>query len=299
MKITRMDLDMTGSPMGLVGKILAAEPDLPTPTPLEQLCQRFDIQEIAELTTEGFEGGLLTQEERTSGIILVKKVINPTRVDLARRRFTIAHELGHFLMLSHKPIEKGNFLCKSEDMRHWDAKDQNAYKRMEAQANEFAALLLMPPPRIRNFLKLLNQPDVSDILALRDQFAVSTEAAARSYVMYHGDPVAVVFVKDGKILRSYRNADFPFITALNSTPVPSSSNFHGSEAKAGEMQECITDTWFDVPKSCLYEQVHRQRDGYAMILLWAELPEEDDRDEYGEMTSKERYHRQQERYGRQ
>lgn len=297
MKITRMDLDMTGSPMGLVAKIPAAEPNLAIPTPIEELCRCFDIAEIQELRTEGFEGGLLTTPERTNGIILVKRLVNPTRVDLARRRFTIAHELGHFLMLSHKPVETGSFLCKSEDMRHWDTKDQNAYKKMEAQANEFAALVLMPPPRIRNFIAKFKEPDTSNIVDLRDQFDVSTEAAARSYVTYHSEPVAVVIVKDRKVMRSYRNNDFPFITALNGTPVPGTSNLYGPPATTGNMQECVSATWFDNAKARLYEQIHWQKDGYALILLWAELPDEEDHDEYGEMTSKERYRHQQERYG--
>ena len=44
-----------------------------------------------------------------------------------RRRFTVGHELGHFLIPTHKPVQKGNFLCSRGDMRQWSLKDVNAY----------------------------------------------------------------------------------------------------------------------------------------------------------------------------
>ena len=73
MQISRMDLADKGSPEGIVMAILKAEPNLPIPVPIEELCRRLDIVEIQALTTEGFEGGLLTDRERSSGIILVER----------------------------------------------------------------------------------------------------------------------------------------------------------------------------------------------------------------------------------
>lgn len=284
MKITRMDLDMTGSPMGLVTKILAAEPTLPIPTPVEELAARFDIQEIAELTTEGFEGGLLTQPERTSGIILVNKGAHPTR-----RKFTIGHELGHFLILSHQPAVPGKFLCKREDMREWDAKSQDRYVRMEAEANQFSALLLMPPPRLRTSMKSFRKPDISDILTIAEQFQVSKEAAARSYVEYHEEAVAVIVVKDGMVLRSYKGRDFPFITATYGKRIPVGSGFCNRPANSSEMQECGADVWFDKPGATVQEQICIQREGFAFILLWAEISEVEEFDADENRTSAERY----------
>jgi hypothetical protein len=37
MKISRMDLDGTGSPSGIVARILKLEPDLSVPVPIEEL----------------------------------------------------------------------------------------------------------------------------------------------------------------------------------------------------------------------------------------------------------------------
>src|SRR3984957_15739781 len=39
--------------------------NLPIPVPIEELCRQLDIIEIQPLTTQGFEGGLLTDRERS------------------------------------------------------------------------------------------------------------------------------------------------------------------------------------------------------------------------------------------
>lgn len=146
MAISRMDMDGkgSGSPQGIVALILKQEP-LVAPVPIEALAYAPDIVEIAELSTEGFEGALLTDRYRSKGSILVRK---PDNNDLrSEGRFTIGHELGHFLIPSHKPVRGDHFLCDREAMHTWSAAEQNTYARMEIEANGFAALILMPPRR--------------------------------------------------------------------------------------------------------------------------------------------------------
>jgi Zn-dependent peptidase ImmA (M78 family) len=163
MKVTRLDLDGTGSPEGLVAKILKAEPTLSYPIPIEDVAKALDIQEIGELETTAFEGGLLMDQHRSSGIILVNKAARG-----GRRRFTIGHELGHFCIITHKPIEGDRFLCSRDDMRRWSASEQDTYARMEVEANRFSALLLMPPPMLRNYMSKLGDPDLTQVLAIHE-----------------------------------------------------------------------------------------------------------------------------------
>src|SRR3546814_17385657 len=77
----------------------------------------------------------MTDAEKNRGVILVKA---GTRDD--RRRFTVAHELGHFLMPSHR----GSRQCTASDLR--ERRRNNDHRRQEAEANRFAAGLLMPRP---------------------------------------------------------------------------------------------------------------------------------------------------------
>ena len=117
--------------------ILKAEPTLTVPVPIVQLCRDLDIEDIQDLDTDGFEGGLITDTERSRGVILARKA-HPYR-----RRFTIAHELGHFLIPTHVPDTLGRFLCSREDMRLLSAVEHDRRGRMEVEANRFASLILI------------------------------------------------------------------------------------------------------------------------------------------------------------
>jgi Zn-dependent peptidase ImmA (M78 family) len=291
MKVTRLDLDGTGSPYGLVSKILKIESDLKIPVPVIELAQQLDIEDVRELETEAFEGGLLTDEGRSRGIILVNKAARG-----GRRRFTIGHELAHFLIISHAPVEPGKFLCSRADMQRWDVKQNDRYKRMEAEANQFAALILMPPPALRGFIEGTRDPNLSHVLDLADHFEVSKEAAARAYAEYHDELVAVVVVQNNKILRVHRKNTFPRLSVSRGNEVPLGSFFRRSKLhqlrKPSEVIDTLAGVWLDVEygKSApaLFEQVYLQANGFALVMLWVELPEEDEYDPDAERTSKQR-----------
>ena len=68
--------------------------------PVEELAAAVNIVELRELDADGFEGALTTDPNKNKGAILYKAGARKER-----RRFTIAHELGHFLMPSHKGDE--------------------------------------------------------------------------------------------------------------------------------------------------------------------------------------------------
>jgi len=296
MKLTRMDLDGTGSPMGLVSKILKAEPSLPLPIPIEEIAKRLDITDIQDVVADNFEGGLITDTTRSSGKILVNRL-----AIRGRRRFTIGHELGHFLMTNHKPPAEG-FRCSRDDMRRWSAKDPSPAVKMEIEANEFSSLLLMPPPLWRREAARHGDPDLAQIVRLAKTFDVSKEAAARSYATYHDETVAVVVSHRWQIDKIYRNiATFPRLCVRSGDAVPPKSLlFRAPHQTDGptELSEARAEDWLQSdwgkPLPTLYEQVFFQRDDFAMILLWAEIEEEEEKDD--ERTSKQRLQdRQQQR----
>jgi Zn-dependent peptidase ImmA (M78 family) len=296
MKISRMDLADVGSPEGLVKLILKLEPDLPIPVPIEELAIQLDIERIAELETDGFEGGLITDDGRSTGIILVNKAARN-----GRRRFTIGHELAHFLIPTHRPIKTGQFLCSREDMRQWSLKETDAYRRMEVEANRFAALLLMPPPKLRVFMGRFRDPDIARVIDIAKHFDVSKDSASRAFAEYNESPVAVVVIKDGKVKRIYKNARFPRTSANSGDPVPAKSLFHYEPARRtnpSDICENGAELWIESEWGkrlpTLYEQVFFQQDGFALLMLSAELPDEDEEtDEDDNRTSKERHrHRQ-------
>ena len=299
LKVTRLDLDGTGSPAGLVTKILKIELGLPIPVPIEELAGQLDIQKIAPLETEGFEGGLLTDEARGSGIILVNGAAKR-----GRRRFTIGHELGHFLIPTHKPRKGAEFLCSRDDMRRWSIKDQDSYARMESEANEFAALILMPPPLWRKEMARYRDPALSQIVELAGKFDVSKEAAARAYAQYHDQLVAVVVVKDGRIDKVYRDiVRFPYMPLKPGAPVPWQSIYHRAPKlfdRPSDVEELDAEVWLqsDWGKKLpsLSEQVFFQQGGFALLMLWAEPVEAEEADPDEDRTSKQRYQDRQSRW---
>lgn len=281
MIVTRMDLDGrgAGSPEGLVTLILKAEKDLPIPVPIEDLCRQLDIQEIKPLDTEAFEGALITDTSRNSGVVLVNQ--NRPR---QRQRFTIAHELGHFLIPTHIPHEEGKFLCSREDMQRLSAKENDRRARMEVEANRFASLLLIPPPHLRLQLRQCRTPDLQHIPQLARAFDVSKQAMARAYAEYHEEPIAIVVIHEGQVQLSYSNRTrFPYVHVTRGQAVPGSSYFHRGRFDLGVAsgtEECDPELWVS-PKSGLRfegmtEQVYLQQSGYALILLHLSIADEDE-----------------------
>lgn len=278
MKVTRIDLDGTRSPSGLVAGILKIESDLPIPVPIEELAAQLDIVSIGELVTEGFEAALITDRLKAQGAILVAKGRSHHR-----RRFSIAHELGHFLIPAHLPPPGEAFQCKAADMRMGWSREQDRHQRMEAEANRFAAQILMPPPLLRIEIGKERAPEIESILRLARHFDVSREAMARTYVEAHREALAVVIMRNGKVLRSYRSKHFPWITASGGQPTSVGSIWHRAPPMVGEItdvEKCATEAWIgerdDRNIEMLTEQVLTQRDGFSMILLHAHLRDDEE-----------------------
>lgn len=300
LSVTRMDLDGPTSPSALVAKILATEPGLTLPIPIEDIARQLDIQDIKELDTDGFVGSLITDNIRSDGFIMLKAGLMPER-----RRFTIGHELGHFLMRHHK-ASAGGFTCTAVDFARRRRADMNPQAKQEVEANEFAALLLMPPRLWEREMAVFRAPDLDQIRVMKQRFCVSRDAAARQYATYHDQSVAIAIVKDGVVQRVYKNHRFPRLRVEPGHAVPLGSLFHRAKkvlVTPSDVAEARAEHWLEsewgklMPELC--EQVLFQKGGHAQIMLWAETVtqgEYEDPDE--DRTSKERLAARLASYGR-
>jgi Zn-dependent peptidase ImmA (M78 family) len=91
-----------------------------------------------------------------------------------RRRFTMAHELGHFL-LHRDLIGKGiddNRAYRSTDIGAFH--NRNVTAQHESEANRFAANLLMPKNLVERYYQELG----GNLSSLSNKFQVSSEAMA-------------------------------------------------------------------------------------------------------------------------
>jgi len=277
-----MDLDGrgSGSPDGLVAKILQLEPNLPIPVPIEDVCQQLDIEKIAPLETEGFEGALLTDIARSRGIILVNQ-----QASRQRKRFTIAHELGHFLIPTHIPDVEGRFLCSRHDLSRMSGKEGDRRARMEVEANRFASLLLIPPPVLKREVRSRGRPDLQQIPQLHTKFDVSKEAISRAYATYHEELVAIVIAQDGVVRSIYQDRmRFPYVHVRPGQRVPRRSAFHRvtlNQGVATTPEACPAEIWLSEKNGQrlgeMTEQIYPQANKFALIMLHlAELDEEEE-----------------------
>lgn len=273
MKLTRIDLDGVGSPTGLAERIHSLAPDLTPDFDLKALCAALDITSITETDARGFEAALIMDALGATGSILLASGRRPER-----RRFSIAHELGHFLVEGHAPRPGELHGCTLDHFHLRDTREQNRRRRIEAEANRFAGQLLMPPAKLRRMMTA-REPDLGEIVSLAAEFGVSKEAMARSYVDASRHVLAVIVTQHGRIERTYkmRNA-FPWIEHDRGAKVPSESvaaEVPPAGTRISEIEECDPVLWLSEHAArkveVLTEQVMWQSQGFAMVLLHAEL----------------------------
>ena len=117
-----------------------------------------------------------------------------------RRRFSIAHELGHLEM--HR-YSSSISICTSQDLNQWDASAQN----LEQEANAFAAAFLLPQSMFAPLCGL-DDPSLDVVSQLANKFWTSLTATAIRYVRFCPEPVAIVYSQGGRIKWFVRSATF-------------------------------------------------------------------------------------------
>lgn len=136
----------------------------------------IELEKIAEKLN--LKVGPADLGEEVSGVIFIKNKkgkigYNPSDIR-ERIRFTIAHEIGHFVL--HK--EKMEMFI---DKTYYALRDKNSSKgeyKMEREANAFAAALLMPRSLLIREIKETNfdLAEEDSLNKLARKFGVSTQA---------------------------------------------------------------------------------------------------------------------------
>ena len=118
-------------------------------------------------------------EDEYSGFLAVKEktIVVNSRHAPVRRRFTIAHEVGHYQLHRRRAGETPVFI----DRRVYNRKNNvdGIDHLMELEANAYAAGLLMPEVLLDEFLEkhlYLDLEKSTDIKALAEEFEVSRPA---------------------------------------------------------------------------------------------------------------------------
>ena len=194
----------------------------------------------------------------------------------SRRRFVLAHELGHYVL--HRDKMKV-FIDDEGTLNSWYSDN---YAQAEYEANMFAAEFLMPRWIFEDECKGSSFfPELIDYLS--EGFEVSKTAAILRYVEYGHFPICIVYCQDNKMKWFKRSNDFRyFLNFSRDFPPPNgtvarevfetNARYEGKERK----QEIRKLDWFEPSKYdesnpvfyeyCLYVPSYN----YALSVIWEE-----------------------------
>jgi Zn-dependent peptidase ImmA (M78 family) len=279
-KLDLMALDGKATPDALAAEIFHQNPDAELPIAIHEIASAAGILDIRPLESEGFEGMLISNPEKSEGVIFVNKSRRPQR-----QRFTIGHEVGHFLLPWHRNLQDGSlrFQCTAEDMNAQGSAQPNSRLDWEIQANAFAAEVLLPRKLFKKNMKRKDEPDLQHVLDLSALFDTSVEATARRYVSLSDYPLAIVFALGKQVRHAWRSTEFTYFLEArkgSSLPRESQSYVDGEPDTVSDFEYIDSHWWINAdrgrkPPAQILEQTLFQRDNYRVVLLFADNEEDD------------------------
>lgn len=134
---------------------------------LEELCKKLNLKCLSAEYPKDISGAIIKDDNSDTCTIYVNKDHAKTR-----QRFTIAHEIGHYISYLNESFSKEEFEKNKgfEDNFVYYRKDGSA-SPAEMEANLIAAELLMPEDRVNTLIK-----DNFTIEEMADIFFVSQAA---------------------------------------------------------------------------------------------------------------------------
>ncbi|MCO5334866.1 MAG: ImmA/IrrE family metallo-endopeptidase [Pyrinomonadaceae bacterium] len=157
---------------------------------------RLSIREVA---STNFEGALVRIAQSREGIIALKNYFR----EPARRRFTVLHEVAHFILPGHGQDE---CYCTSAQIESWR---NDAVRRQEYEANRFASELLLPSKILH---PIVNSRDLTltRIKELAVQFDTSLTATAVKSVGVTEESCAVICSVQRKVKWVHKSETFHY-----------------------------------------------------------------------------------------
>lgn len=133
---------------------------------IEDLAASLNIQITRKVFDENISGLLLIQGD---GAIISCHAHEDTK----RQRFTIAHEIGHFILhAKNQPL----FVDKLQKVMYRNNASTTGEILVEREANAFAAALLMPSELLDEAIKHKPDNERDDVKYLSNLFKVSEQA---------------------------------------------------------------------------------------------------------------------------
>lgn len=205
---------------------LPCVPDLPA------LAAQLGLR-IQYVAADGFEGALVRALDQQKGII----AMNSRTREAARRRFTIAHEIGHFLIPRHRLLKN---VCRPEDIESWHSRTAAP----EQEANRFAIELLLSRRCVSERLDLGN-PSLRTIGRVANEFNTSLTATTRRFLDLTDAACAMVWIAGRRAKWCVRSDALGISLPLEELPAPGSlaSRIIAGESVPDDLAEVPVESW--------------------------------------------------------
>jgi Zn-dependent peptidase ImmA (M78 family) len=165
------------------------------PIPIERLAIEYSKVRFPDTPVVEIQGGSLGSFEGALYPVRNGKgwaIIYNSDVSEGRRRFTIAHEFGHYLM--HRPVFPDGLQCDEESVTFRGGTE------LEQEADTFAAYLLMPFDDLRRQIPPDCVPSLEDLSALADRYGVSLISCIIRWLESTDQRSMIVISKDDFVL---------------------------------------------------------------------------------------------------
>jgi Zn-dependent peptidase ImmA (M78 family) len=183
-------------------------------TPLENIVKEEGLEVFYDSYGKGTFDGMTFYDDGQFFIHINTDCGN--RIDSPRGRFTLAHELGHYIIDSHRIGLMQGMLDA-----HASKTNKKQFSEIEREADYFASCLLMPEERFKTdiYRKKFNFELIS---TLSVQYAVSVIACAFRFAQIGSHPIMIIYGENGLIKWNYASDDFPYKYVLNNPKIPCS-----------------------------------------------------------------------------
>ena len=153
-------------------------------TRLHEIAPQLGLR-VVEVDSESFDGALLRVVGEPRGTVALRRTI----AEAGRKRFTLAHEMGHYLLPNQQDALRP---CVPTEIESWSSENAG----YEIDANTFAAEVLMPRERLAGALKAA--PSFASAQKIAAELGASLTAVSVRLVELSSFRVALVVSRNGR-----------------------------------------------------------------------------------------------------
>lgn len=250
-------------------------------TLLNEIADFEDVPVHYDNYENAFDGMLLFDTDSSDFHIHIN-VDSGNRHNSKRGRFTLAHELGHFLLDEHRLGLKYGLLEP-----HASFHNLNQKSLIEKEADYFASCLLMPKDKFRNFSSEYGRQtgnrnfSFETILGLSESFQTSISSTLIRFGEIGTHEIFAVISKDNIAKWFVKSTDFPNwkfkfrIDDIIPQTTVAGEYYTMENRKFTGIESLSADDWFNPPAEDnranrqMYEQCfYSDSYGYVISLMW-------------------------------